>query len=126
MFIKYFKDILMRSKSPHIINVSSPEGLFAAYKNTNHPHTNMAKAALNMLTKTSASDYYENYRIVMNCVDTGWVTSMMDSENSQSGRSPDPPLKVEDAVQRVLYPLIANIIVPSYGKFYQEFKVVDW
>jgi len=126
MFVKYFKDILMNSDNPHIINVSSPEGLFSSYKNTNHPHTNMAKAALNMLTRTSALDYYENYGIIMNCVDTGWVTSMMDSENCQYGKLANPPLKVQDAVQRVLYPLIANVNGPNYGKFYQEFKIVDW
>jgi hypothetical protein len=26
-------------------------------KTVNHPHTNMAKAALNMMTRTSAQDY---------------------------------------------------------------------
>ena len=40
-----------------IVNVSAMEGKFYRYKTPNHPHTNMAKAALNMMTRTSASDY---------------------------------------------------------------------
>ncbi|PIW61250.1 MAG: hypothetical protein COW13_03440, partial [Candidatus Omnitrophica bacterium CG12_big_fil_rev_8_21_14_0_65_50_5] len=58
----------------HIVNVSAMEGKFHRYTKTDrHPHTNMAKAALNMLTHTSASDL-ANYGIFMNAVDTGWVT----------------------------------------------------
>ena len=68
---------LMR-KSPRerkfIINVSSMEGQFAKRnKNAFHPHTNMAKAALNMLTRTIADDY-RKWGIFVNSVDTGWVT----------------------------------------------------
>jgi NAD(P)-dependent dehydrogenase (short-subunit alcohol dehydrogenase family) len=39
-----------------IVNVSAMEGKFYRYKTPNHPHTNMGKAALNMLTRTSAAD----------------------------------------------------------------------
>ena len=55
-----------------IINVSAMEGKFYRFKSANHPHTNMAKAALNMMTRTSASDYAEDH-IFMNAVDTGWI-----------------------------------------------------
>lgn len=57
----------------YIINVSAMEGKFYRYKMPNHPHTNMAKAALNMLTRTSAEDLAKKHRIFMNSVDTGWI-----------------------------------------------------
>jgi len=42
----------------HIVNVSAMEGKFyRTFKTDKHPHTNMAKASLNMLTRTSAPDY---------------------------------------------------------------------
>ena len=50
------------------------EGIFSrGTKTDRHPHTNMAKAALNMMTLTSARDYVRD-GIHMNAVDTGWVT----------------------------------------------------
>jgi NAD(P)-dependent dehydrogenase (short-subunit alcohol dehydrogenase family) len=55
----------------YIVNVSAMEGKFYRRKNANHPHTNMCKAALNMMTRTSAQDYAED-KIYMNSVDTGW------------------------------------------------------
>ncbi len=62
------------SHDKHIVNVSAMEGQFyRTYKSDKHPHTNMAKAALNMMTRTSAADYVE-HGIHMNSVDTGWVT----------------------------------------------------
>ena len=58
----------------HIVNVSAMEGQFYRnFKTTKHPHTNMAKAALNMMTRTSAADYHGD-GIHMNSVDTGWVS----------------------------------------------------
>ena len=58
----------------HIVNVSAMEGQFyRTIKTERHPHTNMAKAALNMMTRTSAPDYVRD-GIHMNAVDTGWVT----------------------------------------------------
>src|SRR6185312_6679069 len=58
----------------HVVNVSAMEGQFyRRWKTDKHPHTNMAKAALNMMTRTSASDYVRD-GIHMNSVDTGWVT----------------------------------------------------
>ncbi len=53
-----------------IVNVSSMEGKFYRRKLATHPHTNMAKAALNMMTRTSAADYQKN-NIYMTAVDTG-------------------------------------------------------
>jgi NAD(P)-dependent dehydrogenase (short-subunit alcohol dehydrogenase family) len=67
------RDDTNRDRNRFIINVSAMEGKFYRYKTPNHPHTNMAKAALNMLTRTSAEDLATNYRIYMNSVDTGWI-----------------------------------------------------
>lgn len=70
------KTLMMRTedRDKHIVNVSAMEGQFyGPRKTTRHPHTNMAKAALNMMTRTSATDYF-NDGIHMNSVDTGWVT----------------------------------------------------
>ena len=60
----------------HVINVSALEGKFhVGKKSSAHPHTNMAKAALNMMTLTCAQDFISDH-ILVNCVDTGWVTDM--------------------------------------------------
>ncbi len=70
------KPLMLRDRSSpgHIVNVSAMEGSFAqGTKTDKHPHTNMAKAALNMMTLTSARDY-ARFGIFMNAVDTGWVT----------------------------------------------------
>ena len=70
------KPLMLRTpeRDKHIVNVSAVEGQFyRKFKTTRHPHTNMAKAALNMMTRTSAADYHGD-GIHMNSVDTGWVT----------------------------------------------------
>ena len=70
------KPLMLRTadRDKHIVNVSAVEGQFyRRFKTTRHPHTNMAKAALNMMTRTSATDYHGD-GIHMNSVDTGWVT----------------------------------------------------
>ena len=77
----------------HIVNVSAVEGQFyRPRKTTKHPHTNMAKAALNMMTRTSATDYHAS-GINMNSVDTGWVSDEdpVDDRRGQDGRAPVPP-----------------------------------
>merc|ERR1719223_1950480 len=56
-----------------IVNVSAMEGKFYRHKTPNHPHTNMAKAALNMMTRTSAAELAESKRVFMTAVDTGWI-----------------------------------------------------
>ena len=70
------KPLMLRTpeRDKHIVNVSAVEGQFYRnFKTTRHPHTNMAKAALNMMTRTAATDYHGD-GIHMNSVDTGWVT----------------------------------------------------
>ena len=49
------KPLMLRApgRDKHVVNVSAMEGIFSrGTKTDRHPHTNMAKAALNMLTLT--------------------------------------------------------------------------
>ena len=63
------------ARRTYVVNVSAMEGVFGrGYKGPGHPHTNMAKAAVNMLTRTSAREMFETDRILMTSVDTGWIT----------------------------------------------------
>jgi hypothetical protein len=96
------KLMMVDKKDKFIINVSSMEGQFYKnYKATAHPHTNMSKAALNMMTRTCGSDYAVDH-IWMNSVDTGWVTD----ENPQNWKSEGHvPLDEIDGAMRVLDPV---------------------
>jgi NAD(P)-dependent dehydrogenase (short-subunit alcohol dehydrogenase family) len=64
---------LNKPDGKYIVNVSAMEGQFYRHKTEFHPHTNMAKASLNMLTRTSSAEY-SLCGIYMNSVDTGWIT----------------------------------------------------
>ncbi len=92
----------MPSRDKHIVNVSAMEGQFSRYTKTDkHPHTNMAKAALNMLTFTSAPDYAE-HGIFMNAVDTGWVTDedpLHHAQRKQREADFQPPLDIVDGAR---------------------------
>ena len=120
------------SKYTHVVNVSSPEGQFNTYKNSNHPHTNMAKAALNMMTRTSSTDMYSD-NILMNSCDTSYITSMIPQHTREnfSGFVENkklPPLKAIDGATRLLYPIYKVIHTDRvvYGKFFREFKESSW
>merc|ERR1719152_556501 len=102
----------------HIINVSAMEGKFSAkFKSEGHPHTNMAKAALNMLTHTSAPEMFRQ-RILMNCVDTGWVTDMAPGGvgivAAEKATWVAPPLDEDDGASRVLDPLFSHLNNPAW------------
>ena len=115
----------------HIVNVSAMEGKFHRYTKTDrHPHTNMAKAALNMLTHTSASDLAQ-YGIFMNAVDTGWVTDedpFLLSMRKQEEHDFQPPLDIVDGAARVCDPFFHGILTGSHwcGKFLKDYFPVDW
>lgn len=115
----------------HIINVTAMEGKFYRFhKADRHPHTNMAKAALNMMTHTSASDYAKD-GIYMNAVDTGWVTDEDPAQISamkQEVHDFQPPIDIVDGAARILDPLFSGIITGkhSYGLFLKDYLPIDW
>jgi NAD(P)-dependent dehydrogenase (short-subunit alcohol dehydrogenase family) len=115
----------------HIINVSAMEGKFHRFhKEDRHPHTNMAKAALNMMTHTSASDFAK-YGIYMNAVDTGWVTDEDPAElarKKQEIHDFQPPLDIVDGAARVMDPLFDGINTGKHwcGKFLKDYRPIHW
>merc|ERR1712166_1591850 len=94
-----------------IVNVSAMEGKFYRHKGETHPHTNMAKAALNMMTRTSAQDYRKS-NIFMTAVDTGWINDEKPlpkaAAHVKEHDFQTPPDEV-DAAARVLDPIIAPL-----------------
>jgi NAD(P)-dependent dehydrogenase (short-subunit alcohol dehydrogenase family) len=115
----------------HIVNVTAMEGkFFRFHKEDRHPHTNMAKAALNMMTHTSASDFAKD-GIFMNAVDTGWVTDEDPAEMSatkQKVHDFQPPLDIVDGAARICDPFIDGINSGKHwcGQFLKDYKPIDW
>lgn len=115
----------------HIINVSAMEGKFHRFfKEDRHPHTNMAKAALNMLTHTAASSLAKE-GIYINAVDTGWVTDEDPVELAKRKvelHDFQPPLDIVDGAARVMDPLFDGINTGKHwsGKFLKDYRPIDW
>ena len=127
------KPLMIRSgaRDLHIVNVSAVEGQFyRTFKTARHPHTNMAKAALNMLTRTSAPDYVRD-GIHMNSVDTGWVTDEDPAALAEIKRKEQrfhPPLDIVDGAARIVDPVFRGIATGEHiwGRFLKDYVPTDW
>ncbi|HYF62870.1 MAG TPA: SDR family oxidoreductase [Herpetosiphonaceae bacterium] len=136
MLNSQLKPLMLQSGFPRrfIINVSAMEGQFnRANKTVYHPHTNMAKAALNMMTRTAARDYAES-QIFMNSVDTGWITDenpvpkQVRLHHARGSRF-SPPLDVIDGAARIYDPIVRGLSNPSeplHGHFLKDYVAHPW
>jgi NAD(P)-dependent dehydrogenase (short-subunit alcohol dehydrogenase family) len=117
------------ARRKYIVNVSAMEGVFSrGYKGPGHPHTNMAKAALNMLTRTSATELLTD-GILMTAVDTGWITD--ERPHFTKARLADEgfhaPLDLVDGAARVYDPIVQGEAgVDLYGCFLKDYARANW
>jgi NAD(P)-dependent dehydrogenase (short-subunit alcohol dehydrogenase family) len=126
------KPLMLRTPGDHkhIVNVSAIEGQFyRATKTDKHAHTNMAKAALNMMTRTSAPDFVKD-GIHMNAVDTGWITdedpAVHAARKAEAGFS--PPLDIIDGAARIVDPIFVGRLTGQnvWGQFLKDYKSAPW
>ncbi|WGH76450.1 SDR family oxidoreductase [Tenacibaculum tangerinum] len=118
-------------KEQFIINVTSSEGIFSYYNKTKfHPHTNMTKAALNMMTRTSGEQYATEYGIYMYAVDVGWIsTGAKESlREKQFEKAYVPPLDSVDGAARILHPIVEGIKETPIlaGTLLKNYKIENW
>ncbi len=117
------------ARRKYVVNVSAMEGQFSrGYKGPGHPHTNMAKAALNMLTRTSAKEMLTD-RILMTSVDTGWITDERPhpSKMRLAEEGFQAPLDLVDGAARVYDPIVRGELGEElYGCFLKDYKPSAW
>ena len=118
------------ARRAYVVNVSAMEGQFSRrYKGPGHPHTNMAKAALNMLTRTSAGEMFETDRILMTAVDTGWITDERphDEKLRIAAEGWHAPLDLVDGAARVYDPIVRGEAGEDlYGCFVKDYEPSPW
>jgi NAD(P)-dependent dehydrogenase (short-subunit alcohol dehydrogenase family) len=113
----------------YVVNVSAMEGVFSrGYKGPGHPHTNMAKAALNMLTRTSATELAE-HGILMTSVDTGWITDERPHPTKVrlAEEGFHAPLDLVDGAARVYDPIVRGEAGEDlFGCFLKDYARASW
>ena len=118
------------ARRTYIVNVSAMEGVFGrGYKGAGHPHTNMAKASLNMLTRTSAQEMLETDGILMTSVDTGWITDERPHPDKERMAEAGfhAPLDLEDGAARVYDPIVRGERGEDvYGCFLKDYAPAAW
>ncbi|MEB3021459.1 SDR family NAD(P)-dependent oxidoreductase [[Mycobacterium] crassicus] len=118
------------ARRKYVVNVSAMEGQFSRrYKGPGHPHTNMAKAALNMLTRTSAEEMLESDRILMTAVDTGWITDERPHPTKLrlAEEGFHAPLDLVDGAARVYDPIVRGEAGEDlYGCFLKDYEPSNW
>jgi NAD(P)-dependent dehydrogenase (short-subunit alcohol dehydrogenase family) len=118
------------ARRTYVVNVSAMEGQFSrSYKGPGHPHTNMAKASLNMLTRTSAGEMFESDQILMNAVDTGWITDERPHQEKLriAAEGWHAPLDLVDGAARVYDPIVRGEAGEDlYGHFLKDFEPSPW
>ncbi|WP_442799939.1 SDR family NAD(P)-dependent oxidoreductase [Nocardia sp. NBC_01730] len=118
------------ARRKYVVNVSAMEGQFSrAYKGPGHPHTNMAKAALNMLTRTSAREMFEEDGILMTAVDTGWITDERPhyTKVRLAEEGFHAPLDLVDGAARVYDPIVQGENgTDLFGCFLKDFEPSPW
>ena len=120
-----------QTRDKHIVNVSAMEGQFyRTFKSDRHPHTNMAKASLNMMTRTASLDYIDD-GIHMNSVDTGWVTDedpLVIATSKRDMHNFHPPLDIVDGAARIVDPIFSGLATGTHvwGQFLKDYRITDW
>lgn len=118
------------ARRKYVVNVSAMEGQFSrGYKGPGHPHTNMAKAALNMLTRTSAQEMLETDGILMTAVDTGWITDERPHPQKMrlAAEGFHAPLDLVDGAARVYDPIVRGEAGEDlYGCFLKDYEPSAW
>ena len=118
------------ARRKYVVNVSAMEGQFSrAYKGPGHPHTNMAKAALNMLTRTSAGEMLERDGILMTAVDTGWITDERPHPTKLrlAEEGFHAPLDLVDGAARVYDPIVRGEAGEDLrGCFLKDYSPSAW
>jgi len=118
------------ARRTYVVNVSAMEGQFSrSYKGPGHPHTNMAKAALNMLTRTSAQEMLETDAILMTAVDTGWITDERPHPTKMrlAEEGFHAPLDLVDGAARVYDPIVQGELGRDiFGCFVKNYEPADW
>ncbi|MFJ3956618.1 SDR family NAD(P)-dependent oxidoreductase [Arthrobacter sp. NPDC090010] len=132
LLVSRLRETMRRStaRRKYVVNVSAMEGQFGRqYKGPGHPHTNMAKASLNMMTRTSAGEMFEEDQILMTAVDTGWITDERPhyTKVRLMEEGFHAPLDLVDGAARVYDPIVMGEAgEDQYGVFLKDYKPSPW